>query len=181
MAIQLITEAVNAGARRHKACAVLGLSCRTLRRLSQPNHELRDQRGQAARDRLHPQALTPQERLAIVQVCNSPEHASLPPSQIVPKLGDRGHYLASDSSFYRVLKAYGQAHRRGKSQLLKPIAAPKTWVATGANQVWSWDITYLPSTVRGQFMRLYMVLDVFSRMIVGWEVHWQESAEHVRR
>jgi hypothetical protein len=106
MAIQLITEAVNAGARRHKACAVLGLSCRTLRRWSQPNHELRDQRGQAARDRVHPQALTPQERLAIVQVCNSPEHASLPPSQIVPKLADRGHYLASESSFYRVLKAY---------------------------------------------------------------------------
>ena len=178
MAIQLITEAVNAGARRHKACAVLGLSCRTLRRWSQPNHELRDQRGQAARDRVHPQALTPQERLAIVQVCNSPEHASLPPSQIVPKLADRGHYLASESSFYRVLKAYGQVHRRGKAQPPKPIAAPKTWVATGANQVWSWDITYLPSTVRGQFMRLYMVLDVFSRMIVGWEVHWQESADH---
>ena len=50
--------------------------------------------------------------------------------------------------------------------------------AAGANQVWSWDITYLPSTVKGQFMRLYMVLDVFSRLIVGWEVHWEESAEN---
>ena len=178
MAIQLITEAVGAGARRHKACAVLGLSCRTLRRWSQPSHELRDQRGQAARERVHPQALTPQEKWAIVQVCNSPEHASLPPSQIVPRLADRGQYLASESSFYRVLKACGQAHRRGKAQLPKRVAAPKAWVATGSNQVWSWDITYLPSAVRGQFMRLYMVLDVYSRMIVGWEVHWQESADH---
>jgi len=178
MAIQLITEAVGAGASRHKACAVFGLSCRTLRRCSQPSHELRDQRGQAARERVHPQALTPQEKWTIVQVCNSPEHASLPPSQIVPRLADRGQYLASESSFYRVLKACGQAHRRGKAQPHKRVAAPKAWVATGSNQVWSWDITYLPSAVRGQFMRLYMVLDVYSRMIVGWEVHWQESADH---
>ena len=51
-------------------------------------------------------------------------------------------------------------------------------MAYGANQVWSWDITYLPSTIKGQFVRLYRVLDVFSRLIVGWEVHWEESAEN---
>ena len=99
MAIQLITEAVDAGARSHKACSVLGISCRTLRRWSEPAHQLIDRRGQAARVRIHPQALTPQEKQTIVQVCNTPEHASLPPSQIVPRLADQGQYLASESSF----------------------------------------------------------------------------------
>lgn len=178
MAIQLITEAVACGARIRKACGVLGISCRTLRRWSEPAHELNDRRGQAARVRIHPQALTPEEKQAIVQVCNTPEHASLPPSQIVPRLADQGQYLASESSFYRVLKEHGQVNRRGKAQPPKKVAAPQAWVAYGANQVWSWDITYLPSTIKGQFMRLYMVLDVFSRMIVGWEVHWEESAEN---
>lgn len=92
MAIQLITEAVACGARSHKACGVLGISCRTLRRWSEPAHELSDRRGQAARGRIHPQALTPEEKQEIVQVCNTPEHASLPPSQIVYSLVDQGLY-----------------------------------------------------------------------------------------
>ena len=75
MAIQMITEALACGARRHKACGVLGISCRTLRRWSEPSHELSDRRGQAARGRVHPQALTPEEKQAIVQACNTPEHA----------------------------------------------------------------------------------------------------------
>ena len=84
MAIQWITEAVDAGARSYKACGVLGISCRTWRRWSEPAHQLSDRRGQAARERLHPQALTPEEKQAIVQVCNTPEHASLPPSKSCP-------------------------------------------------------------------------------------------------
>jgi hypothetical protein len=76
-----------------------------------------------------PRALTPEEKQAIVQVCNTPEHASLPPSQIVPHLVDRGLYLASESSFYRVLKEHGQLNRRGKAQLPKEVAAPQAWVA----------------------------------------------------
>lgn len=178
MAMKLIEEAVTSGARQHKACEVVGISARTVRRWSQEGNNLVDKRAQAARQREHPQALTEQEKQAMVQVCNSAEFASLPPSQIVPRLADRGQYLASESSFYRVLKACGQQHHRGKAQPPKKVAAPQAWVATSANQVWSWDITYLPSTVRGQFLRLYMVLDVFSRLIVGWEVHWNESAEH---
>jgi putative transposase len=90
-------------------------SCRTLRRLSEPSHELRDRRSQATCGRIHLQALTPQEKQAIVQVCNTPENASLPPSQIVPRLADLGQYLASESSFYRVLKEHGQVNRRGKA------------------------------------------------------------------
>ena len=125
MAIQLITEAVACGARSHKACGVLGISCRTLRRWSEASHELSDRRGQAARGRIHPQALTLEEKQAIVQVCNTPEHASLPPSQIVPRLADQGQYLASESSFYRVLKEHGQVNRRGKHSCPKRWLCPK--------------------------------------------------------
>lgn len=135
MAVQLITEAVACGARSHKACGVLGISCRTLRRWSEPAHELRDRRGQAARGRIHPQALTPEEKHAILQVCNTPEYASLPPSQIVPRLVDQGLYLASESSFYRVLKEHGQLKRRGTAQPPKKVAAPQAWVAYWVNQV----------------------------------------------
>lgn len=165
MAMKLIEEAVTSGARQHKACEVVGISVRTVRRWSQEGNDLADKRAQAARQRQHPQALTEQEKQAMVQVCNSAEFASLPPSQIVPRLADRGQYLASESSFYRVLKAYGQQHHRGKAQPPKKVAAPQAWVATSANQVWSWDITYLPSTVRGQFLRLYMVLDVYGTFV----------------
>lgn len=181
MAVELITEAVDDGARRYKACTLLGISCRTFLRWSDPSGDLADQRGQAARQRQHPQALTPEEKQEILRVCNLPEHQSLPPSQIVPILTDQGTYLASESSFYRVLKEHDQLHRRGKAHAPKKVAAPKAWVAQGPNQVWSWDITYLPSTVRGQFWRLYMVMDVYSRMIVGWEVHGQESSEHAAK
>ena len=97
MAITLIVEAVRAGARQSRACVTIGVSCRTLRRWrSAPT--LQDQRKGAPRKPC-PHALTPQEKAAIVAACNSHEHQSLPPSQIVPRLADQGVYLASESSF----------------------------------------------------------------------------------
>ncbi len=90
MAMQLITEAVNAGARTHKACGVLGISCRTLRRWSEPAPQLSDRRGQVARVRVHPQAFTPKEKQAIVQLCNTPDHARLPPLANRVTLGGLG-------------------------------------------------------------------------------------------
>src|SRR5690606_30101801 len=79
---------------------------------------------------------------------------------------------------YRVLREYGQGHRRGRAQPPPRVARPRAWVAQAPLQVWSWDITFLPTTTRGQFYRLDLVLDVYSRMIVGWEVHADELAEH---
>lgn len=85
--------------------------------------------------------LTPEERQRILDVCNQAEFASLPPSQIVPKLADQGLYLASESTFYRVLKAAGQLQHRGRTQKRSPCSGPRTHVAQGPNQVWMWDIT----------------------------------------
>lgn len=111
-------------------------------------------------------------------MCHQPEFQSLPPSQIVPRLADRHRYLASESSFYRILREANQHHRRGRAQTPRQVAKPRGYKADGPNQTWSWDITYLASAVRGAFYRLYLVEDIYSRKIVGWEVHESESAEH---
>lgn len=181
MAIDLIEEAAVAGARRHKACAVLDIDLRTLQRwhkaLREDGH-LEDQRKASAAERNPANKLSAEECQAILEVCNRPEYQSLPPSQIVPRLADQGEYLASESSFYRVLRAADQLHRRGRAQAPRTVAKPQGFLATGPNQVWSWDITFLAASIRGDFYRLYLVLDVFSRKIVGWEVHEQELAEH---
>ena len=166
MAIELINEAVNAGARQHKACAVLGISCQTMRRWQATPDDLEDKRGQAQHHRPH--ALTEDETQAILTVCNTPEFASLPPTQIVPQLADKGIYLASESSFYRILKANNQVNHRGKAQPPRVVPKPLALVAYAPNQVWSWDITYLATQIRGQFLRLSLMVDVFTRMIVGW-------------
>lgn len=175
MAITLIDEAVTAGARTGKACDVLGISSRTLRRW-RARGCLTDARKGAPRH--CPHALSMEEKRRIRDVCNQPEYRSLPPAQIVPRLADQGVYLASESSFYRVLREYGQNHRRGRAEPPRTVARPKAWAATGPGQTWSWDITYLPTAVRGQFYRLYLIMDVYSRLIVGWEVHHDELAAH---
>ena len=111
-------------------------------------------------------------------ICKQPEYQSLPPSQIVPRLADQGAYVASESTFYRVLREADQVHRRGRANAPRTVAKPEAYKAGGPNQVWSWDITFLASSIRGAFYRLYLVEDIFSRKVVGWEVHEEESAEH---
>lgn len=104
-------------------------------------------------------------------MANSPEFENKPPSQIVPELADQGRYLASESSFYRLLRAAKQlAHSK-----------PEELTATAPDQLWSWDITYLPTTVKGLFFYLYLIMDIYSRKIVGWEVFAKESAEHASK
>lgn len=100
----------------------------------------------------------------------------LSPKRIVPHLADRGEYVASESTFYRVLRQEGQVSRRERSR--SPATRPRELVAGGPNQVWSWDITYLASTLRGQFFFLYLIVDIWSRKIVGWEVHESEESDH---
>jgi putative transposase len=172
-AIELINEAVKAGARQARACGELGLNERTVQRWRQRPSDGRPQASRCApRNKL-----SAQERQAVVQAANRPDCASLTVHQIVPKLADEGIYLASESTFYRVLRAAGQAQRRGRSRC--PKARPlTTHCATAANQVWCWDITWLPSTVKGRYFYWYMVKDIYSRKLVVNEVHAEESADH---
>ena len=169
-----IDEAVQSGARRWRACEALGFSERTLQRwLREGGGE--DRRPTALRP-APSHALSEEERAAIVAVSNTAEFASLPPSQIVPKLADRGEYLGSESSFYRVLKAQDQQHHRGRAKAPQRRVLT-THEATGPNQLWCWDITWLPTCIRGMYFYWYMLEDVYSRKLVANEVYAQESAE----
>ena len=172
----LIEEAVTTGARRAKACAELEISDRTLRRWTKDGQLHADQRPLAPRPE-PANKLSTAERAAVLQACNSTEFASLPPCQIVPKLADQGRYLASESSFYRILRVHGQQHHRGRSKAPVRSKQPTSYQASGPCEVWTWDITWIPGPVAGMFFYLYLIVDIFSRKIVGWEVHERESAD----
>lgn len=113
----------------------------------------------------------------MLQVACSARFRDLSPKQIVPLLADEGTYLASESTFYRTLQAEGRLAHRGRA---KPPThrRPDELIATGPNQVWCWDITYLPSVVRGKFFYCYTIIDLFSRKIVGRAVHDAENDMH---
>jgi putative transposase len=120
-------------------------------------------------------ALTPRERAAVLTELTSVAYRDLSPHQIVPQLADTGRYLASESTCYRLLRAARLLQHRGRAKA--PVRRPpRAHVATGPNQVWSWDITYLRTPVRGVYVYLYLMLDVWSRKIVGWAVHREESS-----
>ena len=175
--VALIDKSMAAGARQSAACAELGLSERTLQRWTDPEGGVRDDHRPLA-DRPEPAGkLSEEERDRIVATCNAPEFASLPPSQIVPRLADQGIWIASESSFYRVLRERGQNHRRGRARRATRSKPPTSFEAKAPCQVWSWDITWLPGPISGAFFYLYLIVDIFSRKIVGWEVHDRETAE----
>lgn len=152
------------------------MSLRTIQRWVEGDTVRADARPTAVRP-APPNKLSQAEREQVLAVCNTPEYAQLPPSQIVPRLADQGTFLASESTFYRLLKAHDQGHRRGRAQAPRRVPLPTSHTATAANQLWSWDITYCPSPVRGLFYYLYLLEDIYSRKIVGWEVYEQESGE----
>ena len=157
------------------------LSQRTLTRWRQANGAVaEDQRPQTERV-VQPHQLTHAEEAAILDTCNEREYQSLPPSQIVPRLADKGLYLASESSFYRVLKKHQHLNHRGRMKPPRKVPAPTSFTATGPNQVWSWDISYCPSEVRGQHWYLYLIMDIYSRKIVAWEIHEAESGELAKK
>jgi len=160
-----------AGARQSVACRELGLDARTFQRWSR-----RPEDGRHGPKTRPPNALTAQQRRRVLDVLTSERFRDHSPRQIVPLLADEGVYVASESTMYRLLHSEQLHAHRGRSRPPTNHRPPEL-VATAVNTVWSWDITYLRAPVRGSFFYLYLVEDVYSRSIVGWEVHEQESAE----
>ena len=175
---QWVDEARREGARLRSACEVSGIDTRTLQRWKAgAGLERGDGRPHAVRSTA-PHALSSQERERILQIANEPRFAELPPARIVPMLADEGTYIASESSFSRVLRAHGQVRHRGRSKTPQRKRPPSTHVATAPRQLWCWDLTFLSSRVLGQWFYLYLILDVYSRKIVGFEVHETDSSDH---
>jgi putative transposase len=173
-----IETAHAAGARLRPACEVAGITVRTLQRWRAEHGLIVGDRRPVTERPIPSHALTDEERARIVAVANEPRFAALPPARIVPMLADENVYIASESSFQRVLRAHGQNRHRGRSREPQPSRAPTTHVATAPGQVWCWDMTYLPTEVQGQWFYLYLILDLYSRKIVGWEIHERDDADH---
>lgn len=176
MILEWIEEARCAGARLRRACEVVGLDTRTVQRWLERGSDGGDDRRRGPNTRPG-NALSEAERAEVLAVAHRAEFRDATPKSIVPTLADRGEYVASESTFYRVLREAGEMTHRGRARPPTPRPVP-THTATGPNQVWSWDITYLPTTVKGVFLYLYLVMDIWSRRIMGWALHPAESSDH---
>lgn len=170
--LEMVKGAVDSGCNQQKACEVVDITPRTYQRWGLVP--------EAGDGRLGPlqepgNKLTEFERAQVIRIATSREFCDKSPHQIVPTLADRGEYVASESSFYRFLKAEELLNHRGKSKP-RTVTRPQGYLAIRPNQIYSWDITYLLSAIRGQYYYLYLFLDIFSRKVVGAEVYENESA-----
>lgn len=175
MILERIEEAVASGSRLSKACEIFGLSPRTVQRWKQHSEGGEDQRqGPKVKPK---NRLDVEERQQVLKIVNSAPFRNQSPNQIVPALADMGVYVASESTIYRILKEEKLNTHRAAS---KPPRhkKPKEHVAEGPGAVWSWDITYLKGPVRGTFFYLYLIVDVWSRKIVGFDVRETESSDY---
>lgn len=175
--LELANEAQLQGATRANSAEVLGLSPRTMERW-QKNPEAGD--GRKGPLTLSHRCLSEVEKKKILEVCNADIYKDLSPWKIVASLADTGSYLASESTIYRVLKEAKLLRHREKR---KPMTRkrPKDLLALKPNMVWSWDITYLKSPVKGIYFYLYLVMDIYSRYIVGSVIEEVESSEHAAK
>lgn len=170
----MVAEAIAAGARQDRACAAICLSERTLQRW-QSDQSRGDQR--PIRVQTPGNSLSALERQCLLAVANADEFGHLPPTQIVPRLADAGQYIASESTFYRVLKAENQLKHRGAERPTQRRSKPRALCAMAPKTLFSWDITYLPTQIQGLYFYLYVFMDIFSRKIVGWQIYDVESSD----
>ena len=171
--LALIDEATNAGARQNAACNELELDERTVQRWREQDVGEDRRRGPLTEPR---NKLRKGQRDRLLAVLNSREYRDLSPKQIVPLLADEGQYIGSESTAYRLLRAEGLMQHRELSRV-RASSQTSELVASAPDQVWSWDITYLPLEPRGTFCYLYLFVDIYSRYIVGWEVNEAENME----
>jgi putative transposase len=152
------------------ACRAFGVGRSSFYRRRKP----REQKQPAAGRRRSRRRLTDEERRKLLEALNSERFADCSPPQIYATLLDEGVYLCSISTMYRILRAEQQVRER-RDQLQRPNYAKPELLATGPNQVWSWDITRLPGPAKWVYFQLYVILDIFSRYVVGWLVAERES------
>ena len=128
----------------------------------------------------HPRALGDDERQAVLAVLHSPRFCDASPAETYATLLDEGTYLASERTMYRLLAAAGETGER-RNQRVHPAYAKPELLATAPNQVWSWDITKLLGPAKWTYFSLYVLLDIFSRYVVGWMVAYREQATLAER
>ncbi len=178
MILRMLAEARENGGMQSEACAVLGIDATTVQRWRRFPGRADCRSGPRA---VPCNKLAPAEHAAIRGLMTCPEYRDLAPSQIVPRLADRGLYDSSESTMYRILRKEGMQHHRERTHPPQKRHRPREQRATGPNEVWSWDITWLRSPIKGMYFYLYSAMDVWSRKITGWTVEERESPEHSAR
>ena len=152
------------------ACRALGVAPATVYRRRRPPVP------RSSRPRPQPErALSEQERTAVLEVLDSERFADSAPAQVWATLLDEGRYLCSERTMYRLLSERAPVRER-RDQLIHPVYAKPELLAERPNQLWSWDITKLLGPSKWTYYYLYVILDVFSRYVVGWTVQYRESA-----
>ncbi len=131
-------------------------------------------------ERSHPRALSVEERQAVLSVVNSERFCDQAPAEVYATLLDEEQYLCSERTMYRIL-AENQEVRERRDQLSHPQYAAPELLASRPNEVWSWDITKLLGPAKWTYFYLYVILDIFSRYVVGWMVAYRESAQLAKR
>ncbi|MFB6600674.1 IS3 family transposase [Streptomyces diastaticus] len=155
------------------ACRLTGRSRATHYRRLRPPPERKPRNPQ-----IQPSALTSEERAVVLELMNSGEYAELPPAQIWARELDAGRYHCSVSTMYRILREKGQAGER-RRQATHPAKTVPELVATAPSQAFTWDITKAAGPVKGVWYHAYVIIDIFSRYIVGYTVEAAESAARV--
>lgn len=174
--ISLVIEAEESGARKKEISKLMNIPIRTLQRWQKNKQDRR----QTLKRPAPLNKLTDKERDMVKEVCTKKEFVDKTPKVIVPELADQGVYIASESTMYRILREEKMIAHRSETRIPTQRRKPPELVATGPNQVWSWDITYLKTSVKGIFFYLYLFLDVWSRKIVGWKVYESQKMEYAK-
>lgn len=173
MAIELINEAFENGARKSKACYEIGINLRTYQRLKK---ECRADKRKGALKNV-PRKLSEIETQMVIDIACDKQYKDLTPYEIVAILAENGDYIASERTFYRILKDFNLLHHRGNNKPKSKTGKPAELKATGPDQVWCWDITYLRTHIYGLYYYCYMIKDIWTKDIVGWEIHETEDVE----
>jgi len=173
--ISMYNEAKSSGARQHAICQIIGLNPKTIQRWNKTNELTGD--GRTSRVFVPLNKITEEERQKVISLCNSSEFCEMTPNQIVPILAERNIYIVSERTMYRILSEEKQLAHRQKSRPKTERNKPRELCASGPGQVLTWDITYLKTTVLGVFFYLYLFVDIFSRKIVGWQIHHRECSQ----
>lgn len=171
--LQLLRETMAAGVRKKDVCECSGISIRTYQRWEKSCIE--DARKGSVKK--VPRKLTDEERHRVIEIACSPAYKDLNPYEIVAILAEKGVYIGSESTIYRILLDEGLLHHRSNQKPRTKKSVPDELVADGPNQVWSWDITWMKTDVRGLFFYAYAIIDIWSKDIIGWEIHDREDDE----
>lgn len=175
--LSLVEEANFSGACKKSICNILEISMKTLTRWQK---EPDGSDGRKKNKFSSTNKLSKAEEEAIIRLVSSSEYRDKTPIEIVALEAEKGNYLASERTIYRVLEKYGLKVHRSKSKAPQR-EKPSEFVANGLNQIWSWDISYLLTNIRGYYIYLYLIIDIWDRSIVGWSLHDTESGEYASR